>query len=99
MIQTIQQKAERCGTLLARSPLDREIKGLILGNIGKLRESDLDALLWSLEREEQEGALIADKLDQFTKGQDQAWSELEQKQKARADEIVKEFADQLQAGS
>ena len=92
----IQEKAKRCGELLARSPMDEEIKKTILENLGSLTEGDLDRLLFSLEQENAHLSLLASQLSDFDKKQEKGWGRLAKDQEKKARDVVNDFSRQLE---
>ncbi|MEK9175289.1 MAG: hypothetical protein AAB795_01710 [Patescibacteria group bacterium] len=93
---TIEEKAKKCGELLAISLLDEEIKKIILEGIGNFTEGDLDRLMFSLEQEDEHLGLTASQLTNFDKEQDKGWDQLVVAQKKKADEIVSDFSRQIE---
>lgn len=91
---TIEEKAKRCGELLAKSPLDEEIKKIILEGRDNFTEGDIDRLLFSLEQENEHLELIASQLVHFDKTQNKGWEQLAIDQKKKADDMVSAFANQ-----
>lgn len=90
-------KIERCGTLLARSPLAPEIKQVILDNVGQMTDVQLDDLLTVLERETLELSALTQALREFDATQESTWQEIEKAQQALADKMVEEEAAKLSA--
>lgn len=90
MTSELNYKVKRCGALLAQSPLDEEIKNVVIENIGKMTESQLDQVISSLDREVIELTALAKLLKNFDEQQNNAWVEIEKKQKAEADRIIDE---------
>jgi len=86
--KTQKQTADRIAHLLAESPLDNEIKEVILNGLDNLPEHLIFKLQDALETEREELKRIAFEIDLFLKDQKKDWTELEQKQKTAADDIV-----------
>jgi len=91
--QALKNKIMKAATLLARSPLDENIKTVLVEKMGQLSEADLDALTESLERETSELALIAQDFKNFDEKQKDDWEALEKKQRE------KEFFHEIREGS
>jgi hypothetical protein len=90
MTPELTYKLERCGELLAQSPLDDEIKKTILENIHELTEAHIDQLLASLERETFELVALAEQFKKFDDGQDSRWEELAKRQERIAERVLEE---------
>ena len=90
-------KIERCGVLLARSPLAEEIKKVILDNVAQMTEEEVDTILNVLERETLELSSLAEALREFDASQEASWQEIEKVQQALADKMVGEEAAKLTA--
>ena len=91
----LKNKIQRAATLLAQSPLDENLKNIINEKINKFSEADLDNLLYSLEREASELAVIGQKIKKFDEEQDKDWQSLEKKQREKADQMVEDFLKKL----
>jgi len=96
MTINIKERAKRCGELLARSPLDAEIKKQILDSLDQFTEGDLDRLLFSLEQEDTHLALLTSQLDHFDKQQNKGWDQLAKDQQKKAQEVVNDFSRQIE---
>lgn len=81
---------ERLGKLLAESPLEGEVKKVLLENIGKIPDYHVFDLLDALEKEKLELQRIALDVKLFLEQQNGDWKKLEERQAAVADEIIDE---------
>lgn len=81
-------KLERCGTLLAQSPLDDSIKMAVIENMGKMTDGNLDELLRMLERETFELAALQRDLKALLARQEEGWKEVESQQEALAQKMA-----------
>ncbi len=88
MTPELKYKLERCGKLLAQSPLADEIKNAVIDTLGKMTEGDIDRLIKMLERETIELTALTNELHKFNAAQDVNWSNLENSQAKTADEMV-----------
>lgn len=89
--QQLKYKITRAATLLAASPLDENIKNILVENLEKFTEADLDHLLIALEREASELALVGKDLKKFDEEQEKDWKSLADKQRKKANEMVEDF--------
>ena len=89
------QLAGKIGKLLAESPLDEEIKSLLLEKIGEIPEPLLFKLLDSLELENEELERIAFEIDLYLKEQDEGWQKVSKEQKKVADDSVDKIVKAL----
>lgn len=80
--------ADRIAHLLAESPLDDEMKKVILDGLDKLPEHLVFRLLDSLEREREELKRVTLDIELFLQQQEKTWEKLEENQKALADKFV-----------
>lgn len=90
-----QQVADRVGELLAESPLDDEIKEVLLGGIDKLPKDLLFKLLDVLENEREELETVAFDVKLFLKEQNNNWEQTTKDQQKTADAIVDVWAEKL----
>ncbi len=91
----LKYKITKAATLLAQSPIDDNIKNILNEKIGQLSETDLDNLIYSLEREASELAVIGQKIKKFDEEQDKDWKSLEKKQQEKADQMAEDFLKKL----
>lgn len=90
-----QQVADRVGELLAESPLDEEVKEVLLEGIDKLPGDLLFKLLDVLENEKEELEKVAFEVKLFLKEQGNNWGQTVKDQQKAADTIVDAWADKL----
>ncbi len=88
---SLRYKIGRAAALLAQSPLDDNIKQIISENFEKMSENDLDELMRSLEREEEELKHVHNELARLSKDQAKDWHALEEKQRQKAKQMAEEF--------
>ncbi|MFA6475798.1 MAG: hypothetical protein WCV68_00105 [Candidatus Paceibacterota bacterium] len=88
-------KAKHLGQLLAKSPLDIELKITILENLSKMPEKYLDALIVSLENEAKGIEILLKEADVFLKTQDDDWAKVEADQTALADKMTEEIIGEV----
>ncbi len=86
---------EKIGELLAKSPLDKEIKDVVLENLDKMPENALNDLAYSLEKEDEQLENISKILKDFDADQDARWNNLEVKQKEIADKMIDEAINEI----
>ncbi|MFH1473036.1 MAG: hypothetical protein ABIF06_01300 [bacterium] len=98
MTPELKYKAEKCGSLLARSPLDDTIKDAIIENLDKMTELQLDLIIKSLERETIELSAIKKLLLDFDAHQNLAWEKLEGEQKNLTDKMGEETLKEVGVG-
>lgn len=89
------QLADRIGELLAESPLDEEIKSLLLDNMEKIPEHLLFKLKDALEIEQEGLENIAFEIELFLKEQDDNWEKTKEDQQKTADTIIDAWAEKL----
>lgn len=90
------EKANRLGELLAKSPINEDLKELILNKLSDMSESAIDLLIASLENENlMTENLIAD-LDKFDQEQIADWNNLEQEQSDQAMKLVDEEISKIE---
>ena len=90
-----QQVADRVGELLAESPLDDEIKQVLVEGVGQLPKDLLFKLLDVLENEREELEKVAFEVKLFLKEQNNNWEQTAKNQQKAADTIVDIWADKL----
>ena len=90
-----QQIADRVGELLAESPLDEEVKEVLLEGIDKLPEELLFKLLGVLENEKEALEKVAFEVKLFLKEQDANWEQTEKDQQKAADAIADAWLEKL----
>jgi|SRR3989338_3339562 len=90
-----QQVADRVGELLAESPLDNEIKQVLVEGVGQLPKDLLFKLLDVLENEREELEKVAFEVKLFLKEQNNNWEQTAKNQQKAADTIVDIWADKL----
>lgn len=90
-----QQVADRVGELLAESPLDDDIKEILLEGIDKLPKDLLFKLLDVLENEREELENVAFEVKLFLKEQNNSWEQTAKDQQKAADAIIDVWAEKL----
>lgn len=88
-------KAKHLGQLLAKSPLDIELKITILENLSKMPEKYLDALIVSLENEAKGIEILLKEAEGFLGQQDTDWAKLEADQTVLADKLTEEIMGEV----
>lgn len=79
---------ERLAKLLAESPLDGQIKKVLLDKIGDIPDYYIFDLIDALEKEKIELARIALDVKFFLEQQDSDWKKVEAQQQQVADEVI-----------
>ena len=87
--------ADRMGELLAESPMDEELKQLLLSNMEKIPEHLLFKLKDALEMEQEELENVAFEIKVFLKDKNAGWDKLAEEQKKAADTLVDVWAEKL----
>ena len=95
MNEAQQKLADKIGELLAESPLDDEIKNLLLEKMEEIPENLLFLLQDALEREKEELETVAFDISIFLKDQDKDWHGVVEDQQKAADTIVKKWVEKL----
>lgn len=95
MNEAQQQLAGRIGELLAESPIDEELKNLLLDSMEKIPERLLFKLKDALEMEQEELENIIFDIQIFLKDQSVGWDKLAQEQKRAADTLVDAWAEKI----
>ena len=90
-----QQVADRVGELLAESPLDEEIKQVLLDGMDKLPEHLIFKLLDVLENEREQLETVAFEVELFLKEQNKNWEQTASEQQKSADAVVDAWAEKL----
>lgn len=90
--KTQQNMAERIGQLLAESPLDNDMKQVILDGMDKMPEYMLIKLLDVLERESNELERVASEVESFLATQKENWDKTAKNQEEFADELIEKLA-------
>ena len=90
-----QQVADRIGELLAESPLDEDIKQVLLDGMEQLPEHLLFKLLDVLENEREQLEAVAFEVQLFLKEQKNNWEKTTQDQQKAADTIVDAWVEKL----
>jgi len=90
-----EQIADKVGKLLAESPLDEEVKGVLLEGIDKLPKELLFKLLDVLENEKEGLEKLAFEVKLFLKEQDANWEQTAKEQQKAADVIADAWLDKL----
>ncbi|OGN22297.1 MAG: hypothetical protein A2918_00030 [Candidatus Yanofskybacteria bacterium RIFCSPLOWO2_01_FULL_42_49] len=90
-----QQVADRIGELLAESPLDEDIKQVLLDGIERLPEHLLFKLLDVLENEREQLEAVAFEVQLFLKEQKNNWEKTAQDQQKAADTIIDAWVEKL----
>ena len=83
------------GELLAESPMDEELKQLLLSNMEKIPEHLLFKLKDALEMEQEELENVAFEIKVFLKDKNAGWDKLAEEQKKAADTLVDVWAEKL----
>jgi len=87
--------ADRIGELLADSPMDDELKQLLLNNMEKIPENLLFQLKDALEMEQEELENVAFEIKVFLKDKNAGWDKLAEEQKKAANTLVDVWAEKL----
>ncbi len=95
MNEAQQQLADKIGELLAESPLDDEIKNLLLEKMEYIPENLLFKLKDALEKEKEELEATAFDIGIFLKDQDKNWQAVAQEQKKAATELTDKWVEKL----
>lgn len=95
MTPELKYKIERCGELLANSPLDEEIKKAIIDNFEMLTEQHIDGIIESLEREAIELAFLTNAFAKHDVERERDWNELAAKQSQIAEDTLKKTLQEL----
>ena len=95
MNEAQQNLADRIGELLADSPMDDELKQLLLSNMEKIPEHLLFKLKDALEMEQEELENVAFEIKVFLKDKNADWDKLAEEQKKAADTLVDVWAEKL----
>jgi mannitol-1-phosphate/altronate dehydrogenase len=95
--QAQQQIADRVGELLAESPLDEEVKEVLLEGIDKLPKELLFKLLDVLENERESLEKVAFEVKLILKEQDANWEQTARDQQEAADTIADAWAEKLRS--
>jgi len=90
-----QQVADRVGKLLAESPLDEEIKQVLLDDVDQLPAHLLFKLLDVLENEREQLETVAFEIELFLKEQNKNWEQTEKEQQKAADTIADAWVEKL----
>jgi|SRR3989344_1963487 len=90
-----QQVADRVGKLLAESPLDEEIKQVLLDDVDQLPAHLLFKLLDVLENEREQLETVAFEIELFLKEQNKNWQQTEKEQQKAADTITDAWVEKL----
>ena len=90
-----QQVADRIGELLAESPLDEEIKQVLLDDVDQLPAHLLFKLLDVLENEREQLETVAFEIELFLKEQNKNWQQTEKEQQKAADTITDAWVEKL----
>jgi len=95
MNEAQQNLADRLGQLLADSPMDDELKQLLLNNMEKIPEHLLFQLKDALEMEQEELENVAFEIKVFLKDKNAGWDKLAEEQKKSANALVDVWAEKL----
>lgn len=95
MNEAQQQLADRIGELLAVSPMDEELRQMLLDNMEKIPEHLLFQLKDALETEQEELENTAFEIKMFLKDKNIGWDKLAEEQKKAADTLVDVWARKL----
>lgn len=95
MNEAQQQLADKIGELLAESPIDNEIKNLLLEKMEEIPEHLLFRLKDALETEKEELEGVAFDIDIFLKDQDKDWQAVVEDQKKVAGEVTDKWVEKL----
>lgn len=93
--QIEKELAERIGTMLAESPLDDEVKKVILDNLDKMPMPLVYRLVDCLEIEKESLAIVASEMERFVKEQKENWDDIVKRQTQKADEIMDKWAKKI----
>jgi division protein CdvB (Snf7/Vps24/ESCRT-III family) len=95
MNEAQQKLADSIGELLAESPLDSDVKNLLLDRIEEIPESLLFRLKDALETEKEELESVAFDISIFLKDQDKNWQAVVQEQKNVAAGVTDKWVEKL----
>jgi|SRR3990167_7172275 len=90
-----EQIADKVGKLLAESPLDEEVKVVLLEGMDKLPKELLFKLLDVLENEKEGLEKLAFEVKLFLKEQDTNWEQTAKEQQKAADTIADAWLEKL----
>lgn len=90
-----EQIADKVGELLAESPLDEEVKEVLLEGIDRLPKELLFKLLDALENEKEGLEKLAFEVKLFLKEQDANWEQTAREQQKVADTIADVWLEKL----
>lgn len=91
----LQAKAEKCGLLLAKSFLAQDIKDAVLEALEKATEKDLDVLIASLEKEQEEIVKLGEQFKEAEKENTEKWENIKKAQEQLAQSAVDDFLAQI----
>lgn len=90
-----QEIAEKIGSLLAQSPLEDELKELVLDSIDKLPDYMIVELMQALESESEKLDQVVTDIELFLKDRDSQWDQLAEDQKAAANSIIDKYEKKI----
>lgn len=91
-----QQVAEKIAHLLAESPLDEEIKKVILDSLDQLPEYLILRLHDALEGEREELKRVTLDIELFLQDQEKDWQKLEADQKTLAEKVIDKHVQKIE---
>lgn len=94
--ETQQKMAERIGQLLAESPLDEDMKQVILHGLDKMPEYMVVKLLDVLERESDELGRVASEVEAFLASQENNWEQTSKNQEEFAQNLMEKLAKEIE---
>lgn len=89
------ETAARVAHLLAESPLDEEIKGVILDGVDKLPDYLIYQLLDALQNEREQLKSVALAIQFFLNNQEEEWAVLQNRQRVLASEIAGRYQQKI----
>lgn len=95
MNEAQQNLADTIGELLAKSPMDEELKNLLLENMEKIPEHLLFQLKDALEMEQEELEHVAFEIKMFLKDKNAGWDKLAEEQKKAANTLTDAWSEKL----
>ena len=90
-MDSITQKAELFGTLLARSPLNDDFKEFLLNQVADFTEADLDLLIASLTNEAEMFEKSLTDLEDFTEAKPDREEAYEEILREKLDQVYRQF--------
>lgn len=93
--QIEKELAEKIGVMLAESPLDEEVKKVILDNLDKMPMPLVYRLVDCLEMEKESLAIVVSEIERFAREQNEGWDDIAKQQTQKTDEIIDAWAKKI----